>query len=97
MKKLLFWLLLTVGVSGFSFGNTIIEIEDFKENSIDKTLFADCIFSFVTRSYNCDGSFNTITNPSFTGPCPSGTSGGTIIRTVSTVDGCPQGPGTGIG
>ena len=39
----------------------------------------------------------SITNPSFTGPCPSGTSGGTIIRTVSTVDGCPQGPGTGIG
>lgn len=40
MKKLLFGLLLTVGVSGFSFGNTIIEKEEVIK---DENIFLDVI------------------------------------------------------
>ena len=68
MKKLLFGLLLTVGVSGFSLGNTraIEEIEiksQKKYNNIFEDVFA-CYTQVVTDHYDSNGNYTgTTTDP----------------------------------
>lgn len=105
MKKLILGLFLTVGTTASVFANTIATYEEIENEQSEMSLllinneellYADCTYRYETRWYDCKGRFTTIVNPSFTAPCNNGNSEGTIIVVISRVDGCPQGPSTGI-
>ena len=101
MKKLLLGLCFTVGVSGLAFANDLSinseenylklkqsEICNIDEYSIIDVL--DCYYAYYTRSYNCDGSFNTIPAGEGPGACGSNADG-SVVFVITRVDGCPTG------
>ena len=68
MKKLLFGLLLTVGISGFSFGNTIIEKEEVVK---DENIFFGCYHQTITIYRDSCGRTTTVNSPMVSVPCLS--------------------------
>ncbi|KXH84403.1 hypothetical protein [Chryseobacterium kwangjuense] len=103
MRKIILGLFLTVVISGFSSANNVAEklieipdsISDNKEtiqnvSEFDVSFFS-CAYKYITRSYNCDGTYNTIAGPTLTNePCGDNEEG-SIVFVITRVDGCPQG------
>lgn len=53
----------------------------------------NCTTKYFTRSYNCDGSYNTIPGATINQECVATQQVGEFTMVITRTDGCPLGPG----